>query len=649
MIFFSWFAVRRPLPDCRELLLSRIERFAAARTNPEWTRVLRYGPGWGVFAAAPAAGGWQWELLADDDELTVVSTAPPVGLEPDVVTAGPAALGRAALRGGGIGAGVGGSGVVPPFGLLALDQAAGRFSLTQDWLGMARMFEYSSQGLVTFSSSPVMPPYVLGDRLVPDEDGWSRYLGGGIFGGSSTPVRGVRGLPAGAVRAGRRLDDGTWRTGLTHGERIDDLLTGPATSAAQSLAATASGLRRAGAGLAALWPGEVRLGLSGGKDSRLVAAALVSAGLRPRLFTRDDNPAETTTATELVGRVRDARGLELPHDIVPTVTKAQVSVESLAARARQLLQRYEFGYGSSYLLRPAVGLAWPAALAAPTVGGAMGEIATARWIPHSWPGQDGKVDGAALRSVLNHVLASEIQPEWQTGDTRRRLAIAVEEVVERGARLGLDAVGTVHLTYLAERMRVWSSAGFHVNQVAPLLTAEFVRSAFAMTLEEKRARAIHTGLIDSLVPEWAGVPFIPNTAGLAPSAIPRIWDGDGVEVLAEMVARPPGPLLDLFDRVSIEDAFDRVRAGDGTGKDDAALRNVVVLATAEDLFDELNAEVRALVQVPRPLPVPSRSRYRQARRRAAQVLPQPILGAALQARDLARGRRTPADGGSVAG
>ncbi|WP_157553171.1 hypothetical protein [Jiangella gansuensis] len=636
MLVFCWFAVRRPLPEHSELFLTRIERFAATRTNPQWTRVLHHGPGWGLFAAAPAAGGWRWELVADDDELTAVSTAPPVGLGPDAVAAGPAALGRAALRGD---AGPG-TDVVPPFGLFALDRAAGRFALRQDWLGMARLFEYTSQGLMTFSSSPVMPPYVLGDRLVPDEDGWARFLGGGIFSGSSTPVRGVQRLPAGAVRTGRRLDDGTWHTDRAHGDRIDDLLTGVRPPMAESLTSTASGLRRAGSGLAALWHGDVRLGLSGGKDSRLVAAVLVAGGLRPRLFTRDDNPAETETARQLVALARDAHGVQLHHDIVAPVTKARVGVDSLAERARQLLRRYDFGYGSSYLLRPAVGTAWPAALGAPVVGGAMGEIATARWIPPAWPDEAGLVDGTALRAVLTQVLAAEVRPEWQTHDTRRRLAVAVEEVVDRAGRLGLDPVGTVHLAYLAERMRVWSTAGFHVNQVTPLLTAEFVRAAFAMSLTQKRVRAIHTGLIDSLVPEWSGVPFVPNTAGLAPAAIPRIWDGDGTDVLGAIVARPPGPLLDLVDRVSIEDAFARVRCGAGTGRDDAALRNVVVLATAEDLFDEFNAEVRALVQVPRPAPVlvPPRSRYRRRRRRVAKALPRPVLEVALQARDLARGR-----------
>jgi asparagine synthase (glutamine-hydrolysing) len=183
--------------------------------------------------------------------------------------------------------------VVPPFGLVVVDESSGSFAVCQDWLGMARLYVYRSQGVVAISNLPTMLPYVLGDRIVPDEEGWAYFIGGDAFNGCTSPVRGVTQVPAGVVMTGRQNSTGHWDVSTTQNRTVDDIVAeASAASDRTHIDLAAEGIRRAAASLGVLWPAQIPLGLSGGKDSRLVAAALLSAGIVPRFSTRADSPAE---------------------------------------------------------------------------------------------------------------------------------------------------------------------------------------------------------------------------------------------------------------------------------------------------------------------------------------------------------------------
>jgi hypothetical protein len=60
---------------------------------------------------------------------------------------------------------------VPPFGVLPTDGT--RFAAQQDWLGMASIYVYGSRGVVAFSNRPILLPYVFGDAIRPDAEGFA--------------------------------------------------------------------------------------------------------------------------------------------------------------------------------------------------------------------------------------------------------------------------------------------------------------------------------------------------------------------------------------------------------------------------------------------------------------------------------------------
>lgn len=124
------------------------------------------------------------------------------------------------------------------------------------------------------------------------------------------PYRGVRVLPAAnRVRVGPRGFEETSGDTLAWLVRAGD--ADPLRPVA--LDRTADALTDAARSAADAWPDVPVLSLSGGRDSRLVAASYVAAGLDMRLRTYATSPGEVETARRLVGL--------LPGRVAHEVTK----------------------------------------------------------------------------------------------------------------------------------------------------------------------------------------------------------------------------------------------------------------------------------------------------------------------------------------
>lgn len=619
LVTCAWFTEQGPLFDPNgHGVKVRLSRYLANCGGPQWTQTAVDGPGWGLSAVAANPGSWNWQQVAVDDRTIAVSIGLPVGLPAEQLKRGPLALAREllseqlTLRD-----------VIPPFAMIAFDRSTGHFAIAQDWLGMAKLYTYRSQGVFAISNRPTMLPYVLGERLRPDPAGWAAYLGSDAFLCDSSPVMSVKQVSAGRIIDGRLREDGRWDLTTKSTPTADELVAeAAATEVPADLELAAEGIRRACTSLRTLWPGALPLGLSGGKDSRLVAAALISSGLIPRFSTRADTPAEAETAARLVGLARHARGVDIEHSVTPPFTPVRVAQHGLVQRARQLLVRYDHSFPSTYVLRPPVGLTWPHDLPAPTVGGACGEIATSKWLPPSWL-DDETVPEADLQMALHRAVAQHVNPRWQTIELRRRLDIAVDDLTRRSKAIQIGGSKVLHWTYLVTRMRSWSTAGFNVHQTTPLLTPEFVRVAFSMTLADKRRAAAHRDLTERLMPEWSGIAWVKNSAGLSTSEIPKVWDGDGLATLEERLVDAPNEFTEWLDHHELNASLNRAKDGKGTPADNGALRAFIVLSVAAETFAEMNKQIRAPSHTYeiRTAPLPIGRRYL---RRLASIAPRPV-------------------------
>ena len=333
------------------------------------------GADWGVTVLHPAQSAYRWPVLAEDGPVTAVSLGIPVGLE---LAGGPVRLARRLLDGHDIH-----STVVPPFGLIALDGDR-RLEIQQDWLGMCRLFTASAGGVTAFCNRPGLLSEFLFGSATPDHDGWASYTVCGHFGADTSPLSGVRLLGPGERVTGKRADAG-WALSAESRFAVDDVVAAGVAARGQGLDGAldlaAEGLTSTANGIYDLYDGDITLGLSGGKDSRLIAASFIAAGRLPRLHTHDDLAAEGETARQLVAILDASRGLRPRHEVAPAAAPSTVLHVGLRERVARMQRQHDFQFPSTFTIRPPVGTRLPAAVRPASVTGAGGELAVGYWYP----------------------------------------------------------------------------------------------------------------------------------------------------------------------------------------------------------------------------------------------------------------------------
>ncbi|WP_405105309.1 hypothetical protein OG559_18115 [Micromonospora sp. NBC_01405] len=564
-VLLAWFA---EVPQSEGVRAARAARFADAVAElvpASWRRHDFGGDDWGVAVLHPTdSGAYRWPTVDTEGPVTAVSMGIPVGL--DVVT-GPAALAGRLLAGEDVH-----RDLVPPFGLLALD--TDRFALQQDWLGMARVFTGTADGVTAYCTRPALLAAFLHGEVRPDLDGWTSYTSCGHFGGEFSPIAGTRLLRPGERATGRRVAGGGWRLASELRYATDDVVSSGYADQGrpvhEQLERAADALTRAAASVHRLYGDEIALGLSGGKDSRLIAATLIAADLMPRFLTNEDTRAEGEVARQLVQILRNKRGLDPEHQLRLVGAPAEVLGTGLRERARLLLDHYDHQFPSTYLARSAVPPTLPDQVRSATLTGAAGELAIGYWYPAAEADPMPTPEEASMARLLAAPHGA-IAPEVLAAEKAR-----ISGILDHAREVGLAGLHLLDYLYLVERMRRWATSAYTTGMVTPFLAPGFVATTFALTPAQKRDRLLHTGLIARLVPEWSEVPFVSVSTGR--STATRVWEGDGVAVMADLLDTAHGPLTGLMCRPVVEQALQKAAQG---GRPDArVLQQFTALAVA---------------------------------------------------------------------
>ncbi len=589
-VVLAWFADRsQPTQAVAEGRL-RVDAALSSLIPESYVRHDSGGDDWGLSVLhAPDLGAWRWQVFAEGDGVTAVSLGVPVGLKRNGTLA-PVPLARRLLAGEDLHAEV-----VPPFGLVAVENNR-RFGIQQDWLGMCRIFTGNAGGVTVFSSRPGLVARFLGQSVIPDDDGWASYAACGHFGGASSPVRGVRLLEPGLRVIGRRRDTGGWD--LTDEARfsLDDLISAGVAARADGLDAAldlaADGLAATASSVDSLYEAPIKLGLSGGRDSRLIAASLVSRGRLPSFHTNGDIAAEAEVAQELMDILRDKRGLQPSHSVYHAGRETIVLSLGLRERLLRYHALYDYQFPSTYTVRHPGPGRLPAQVPPASFSGAGGELATGYWYPKvnsagaGHPEANGsnregrsRAEAAALGSLLPASIAWAVPDAVKSGEVAH-----IRSLFDRGEALGLRGYELVDLVYLMERVRRWYSSAYHVGTVTPFLAPGFVSATFAVSPEHKRNRLFHGALLQRLLPEWEGVRYVTGSSA-APTTAARITDGDGVEVLHDLLDTVHGRLANLLRRDAVAAAFVECAGGVGTRKSERLLQHFAYLAVASEQLE----------------------------------------------------------------
>ncbi len=490
--------------------------------------------------------------------------------------------------------------LAPPFTMAVLDPAEERLELFTDSIGVGRLFQLRLSDGWVWSNRPVAALLFAGVPAMAAPRGWSFAAACGWFMDDSTPYGGVLAVPG----ATHIVADGSRRQRTV--SRIETTSVW-STDSPDTVEETAEALQDVARSVGRLWPGRPTVDLSGGRDSRVVAAAFLAAGVDLKLNSHDAVPGEVEVAESLVralpGTVEHVVNRKPPGGPVrPQPVKPQPL--ELVERARRWHRYAEGLRPASYLFHaPPKNLTAVDHLA---IGGAGGEVAHG----HFYPADVLQLDELPLQRKL-HAFGNRLQTRLTpTAGPAEPARAAVGEQIERvlltAVHGGIQNATMLDYFYVVERLRRWGTTGERSGVVSPLLIPAFVRAAFALDPAHRVDNALHGALVRRLVPEWADIPFFKPTAATprrAPARVRALAEAADSELIETLLTDVEG-----FDAHALNTLWAASAAGASSAAAEATLRQALWRATFDDHLAEVNHHLPAgpppIVRVETPAPKP---------------------------------------------
>jgi hypothetical protein len=441
-------------------------------------------------------------------------------------------------------------------------EADGRCSVVADPIGGRLLFHGSSPDLDVVSSSASLAARVLAGRgrIAPrDALGMSTLAYCGHHIGGQTGFTGVQVVPPGASvhlqshGTGVRIDQGS-RPWLARPDPDLDLVDELVETARWHIHDDLRGAIQSGFG-------ERTLGLTGGKDSRLILAVLWESGLVHELDIETIGPPDLG---DVVVAAATAANLGLPHrrrfdapEVVGTYEERMrrfVHLTSGMLNAAEMRDRHEPSRSRVRI----VGVTGEALRNFRVLPKA---VATTEQLLHLY--EDGRSYGR-LGLLKPDVAASNHQA----------LISALLEDADPRAKPG-DLLDSFLLKNRCRYSRLGSNEDFNSELlVRPLYSEGTLRSAYALGAEHRRAETLHREIIRRCCPQLLDMPFAGKGWEVEPQTISargpvrkkaeplmarlqRTSFGRHHDALRGVLADPANPVWDVLDQKRTLEALDR--------------------------------------------------------------------------------------------
>jgi hypothetical protein len=499
--------------------------------------------------------------------------------------------------------------LTPPFVVASLSPDTGELSLHADGIGVGRLYELRFPGGWVWSNRPAAACRFADVYAEPDRTGWRTFAASGWFMGNSTPFDKVTAVPGGAVVRYRPDAGGRQATRLDAVAAWAEAGRGDALRA-DRVEAAAEALRGFGRSLKRMRNGTVSIGLSGGRDSRLVAAAMLAAGVDLRLQTNGAEPGEADVAEHLVSLLpADIR----PEHVVTRPTPGRTGQVHAVSEDTELIPNTLRWHRAQEGLRPATSMATgaPSGLTRAdyiAVSGAAGEIARGYFYPPDYQ-QIAALPTAQRLDAYTAKLSKRIL-------RRPGMSAAALETSESTIRADLLTAMSAGLTdarmldyfYADERTRKWGTVPERIGTVVPLLVPEFVQAGFGLTASQRQQDALHNILVAHLVPQWADQAYYKAPPGAVEAPLrPRLGQAPDRDRVTQLLTAS-GTWTDAYDQPAVLTTWRRLLDGTGDHNDEQLIQRVLWAAVFEDYIAEINGTTRPQPQPALELPPPAAKR-----------------------------------------
>ncbi len=452
----------------------------------------------------------------------------------------------------------------PPLLMGVRDTATGDLHVANDFIGTARLYELESGGLRVWSNRLGALPVFAGEVPALDERAWGMLAATGWFLGEETAIAGARKVPRASALTVRPGPSGI-EVGRARARRAIELVSPRRARLGRSADAAASAAKGLFRDLRANWSCGLAIDLSGGRDSRVSAAAAVAAGIDGRFQTVDLEPGELDVVQELL----DAAPRPLDH--VVRAAESPTEDDAIADRVADYHLVHDGMLNPHSLIRGPLDLPQSGFLP-PIVSGHGGELGHGFYY-----GGRRKMERAEAMDI------PQLAEKFERMARRKRDAARPEayatfregatRAFESGRELGLSGASLTDYYYLTERLAFRSGLGARNDRSSACSTPAFVRACFDLEPLQRVRAKLHPLLVERLLGEWAGVRiFEAETAG--PVTRRRLYEQPARREEMEALIAAAGDWEDVFEPEAVRAMWERSRDGGGRPHDERMLTRI---------------------------------------------------------------------------
>lgn len=452
-------------------------------------------------------------------------------------------------------------------------RAGDSLRIVNDSLGLARLYEFEFDDLSVWATRPGLAHIFAGKPLERNEDAWSGMATLGWNVGGHTHIGAGRQMP-GSIRIVASSERGVRRE-----DRYSEWIhrTPDASSSWQD---ASQGMIRT-MSLGGYFPRSPIADLSGGKDSRLLAAAALTSGVTETVRTVRSDHGEVETAEKLVSAY--------PGKINHLVT--EVSAPKDPAEKTDLEDHLlKTMRGSEGALVPFTALQGPTFTGYPPLviarfnghgGEALhgGEYYKGIWAERlAGSGTSGAV--ARMEKMVAVARATSQEGRERTMETiKNRFAI--------GSAMGIDtACGLLNYFYSAERMPFWASSSPNRSVITPYYSSGLLKQIGRTFIQKNEFENFYSEILKSLIPAWAEIPFY-RPAGVKRRTSKFFWEFYHWNEIKDFVLeRADGS--SNFDAEGMLNLVHEVESGAGSKNIEATFSRFIWEMSVNSVIDDIN-------------------------------------------------------------
>lgn len=380
-----------------------------------------------------------------------------------------------------------------------IDKKSEEMNIFTDVIGFLRLYEYQGENGTFWSNRAGALPLFSGEKAEFNKEGWAGLASVGWFVDNTSPIDKVMRVPQG-ITIKATTDFQEPRVHFDYGAFSSIVSQRPQYEL--DFKAIADDMKFTLDSYQALWGIPFTVDLSGGKDSRVCSAAVISAGLDNVKFRTVANyDDELAVASELLEKV----GLQDKHLIVnPTsdlVKKQNVlNKRPITERMKLYFHTTDGDCTPAVVQNDISSKALYKSSKKLKVAGVLGGVAKPVYFNNER--QLEKMKKLKNDAALTRLKQSHLKYDAVTEEAQRIGVELMASSLQKGKSLGLHNLRLLDYFSIADNGRRWPPQGNRIDSFAVFFSNEFLKQSMNMNLSERMESKFFSGITKYLVPEW---------------------------------------------------------------------------------------------------------------------------------------------------